>query len=280
MKNLFFFCVLTLLIQNTQAQHSIIPEPVNYQINGENFVLENQLIFNIVTTNKEAIKYVNQFKTFIENAGIKTLNEKSNEGNSLIINLNNNHDTELGEEGYTLNIKSHYITLSANQAAGIFNGLQTLKQMLPANFENPTHYKSGPVNITGCEIKDYPRFGWRGLMLDVSRHFFTVDEVKAYIDKMSHYKFNVFHWHLTDDNGWRIEIKSLPKLTEIGAWRVERHGKFGAFRKEPQEGEKTTYGGYYTQKEIKDVIKYAADRNITIVPEIDIPGHSMAALAA
>jgi len=117
-------------------------------------------------------------------------------------------------------------------------------------------------------------------MLDVSRHFFTVDEVKAYLDQMAEFKFNVFHWHLTDDEGWRIEIKTFPKLTEVGAWRVERHGRFGSGRAAPKKSEKTSYGGFYTQEEIKDVIAYAAARNITIVPEIDVPGHSMALLAA
>ena len=117
-------------------------------------------------------------------------------------------------------------------------------------------------------------------MLDVSRHFFTVDEVKDYIEKMSQYKLNVFHWHLTDDQGWRIEIKSLPKLTQVGAWRVKRYGRFGSSRAYPKKDEKASYGGYYTQEQIKEIVKFATDRNITIVPEIDVPGHSMAALAA
>jgi len=165
--------------------------------------------------------------------------------------------------------------LKANKEAGVFNGLQTLKQLFLVSKNT-----SEKIEIQLCKIIDYPRFKWRGLMLDVSRHFFTVDEVKSYIDKMSEYKFNVFHWHLTDDQGWRIEIKSLPKLTEIGAWRVERYGRFGKERPFPKKGEKATYGGFYTQEQIKEIVKYAGERNITIVPEIDMPGHSMAALAA
>ena len=116
-------------------------------------------------------------------------------------------------------------------------------------------------------------------MLDVSRNFFTKEDVKRYIDQISRLKYNTFHWHLTDDNGWRIEIKSLPKLTEVGAWRVPRYGQFGQ-RAEPKPGEAATVGGFYTQEDIKEIIKYAQDRNITIVPEIDVPGHSMAAIAA
>ena len=134
--------------------------------------------------------------------------------------------------------------------------------------------------LDGLKITDYPRFGWRGLTLDVSRHFFTVEEVKSYIDQMSKYKFNVFHWHLTDDEGWRVEIKAFPRLTEVGAWRVERHGRFGSQRPYPKKNEKATYGGFYTQEEIKEVIAYASERNVTIIPEIDVPGHSMALLAA
>ena len=116
-------------------------------------------------------------------------------------------------------------------------------------------------------------------MLDVSRNFFTKEEVKRYIDEMARFKFNTFHWHLTDDNGWRIEIKSLPKLTEVGAWRVPRHGHFGD-RPDPRPGEAATDGGFYTQEDIREIIQYAQERNITIVPEIDVPGHSMAAIAA
>ncbi len=179
----------------------------------------------------------------------------------------------MANEGYSLEVTEDNIILSANKSAGIFNGIQTLKQLFPVE-------KKDTIAITGCSIKDYPRFKWRGLMLDVSRHFFTVDEVKAYINQMSAYKLNVLHWHLTDDQGWRIEIKALPKLTEVGAWRVERHGRFGKSRTAPKPNEKATYGGFYTQEQIKDIVRYAQDRNITIVPEIDIPGHSMAALAA
>jgi len=134
-------------------------------------------------------------------------------------------------------------------------------------------------NIPCVKITDYPRFGWRGVMLDVSRNFFTKDEVKRCIDQISRYKYNTFHWHLTDDEGWRIEIKSLPRLTSVGAWRVPRIGYFSE-RAAPMPGEKATQGGFYTQEDIREVVRYAQERNVTIVPEIDIPGHSMAAIAA
>jgi hexosaminidase len=156
--------------------------------------------------------------------------------------------------------------------------MQTLLQLLPKEIVSKT-----PVTMTWSvpiiKITDYPRFGWRGIMLDVSRNFFTKEEVKLYIDQIAEYKYNTFHWHLTDDNGWRIEIKSLPRLTEVGAWRVARYGQFGK-RAAPKKGEPAKTGGYYTQAEIKEIIQYAQDRNVTIVPEIDVPGHSMAAIAA
>ena len=235
---------------------------------------------SVQTGDEKVAVFVDQFQTFLANNGVNISAPKTNISTKLnkaiVIKLNQEAKPELGEEGYELTIGENAINLTANQASGIFNGLQTLRQLTPLNME--TTEKS--IEIKGCKITDYPRFKWRGLMLDVSRHFFTVDEVKAYIDKMAQYKFNVFHWHLTDDEGWRIEIKSLPKLTEVGAWRVERHGRFGENRPYPKEGEEATYGGFYTQEQIKDVVRYAADRNITIVPEIDVPGHSMAALAA
>jgi len=133
--------------------------------------------------------------------------------------------------------------------------------------------------IPSVKITDYPRFGWRGIMLDVSRNFFTKEEVKQYIDQIARYKFNTLHWHLTDDNGWRIEIKSLPKLTEVGAWRVPRFGQFGG-RTAPKPGEAATVGGFYTQADIREIIQYAENRNITILPEVDVPGHSMSAIAS
>ncbi|HNU15967.1 MAG TPA: family 20 glycosylhydrolase, partial [Chitinophagaceae bacterium] len=144
---------------------------------------------------------------------------------------------------------------------------------------NEIHKKPNEWVLPIVTIEDHPRFGWRGLMLDVSRHFFTVAEVKDYIDQMVKYKFNLLHLHLTDDQGWRIQIKSLPKLTEVGAWRVERTGTFGTLSK-PNPGEPATYGGFYTHEDIKEIVKYAGDRFVNILPEIDVPGHSLAAIAS
>ena len=161
----------------------------------------------------------------------------------------------------------------------MFYGVQTLLQMLPPNLMNSSEQNYSLCEIRCAEIEDFPRFQWRGLLLDVSRHFFTVDEVKKLIDQMVTYKFNVLQLHLTDDQGWRIEIKSLPELTNVGAWRVPRTGLWWD-REKPGEGEKATYGGFYTQEQIKDLIRYASERYVNILPEIEAPGHSLAAIAS
>ncbi len=274
-KHILFLAFTISAYGSSFAQNSIIPIPVEVKNTQQHFELKSTLTYKVNSKDKELLEYVNNFKTILSKAGIV----EGNSENSLQIDLTQNTKNELGKEGYILEIKPQLIKIEANEPAGVFNAFQTIRQLLPAGFEQEGGKKL-PVTIAGMTIKDYPRFEWRGLMLDVSRHFFTVEEVKQYLDKMSQYKFNVFHWHLTDDEGWRIEIKSLPKLTEVGAWRVPRHGKFGEDRLPPAPGEKPTEGGFYTQEQIKEVIQYAAERNITIVPEIDFPGHSMAALAA
>ena len=170
------------------------------------------------------------------------------------------------------------MVITANKPAGLFYGVQSLLQLLPKEVESKALAKV-KWTVPGVKITDYPRFVWRGMMLDVSRNFFTKEEVKKYIDQISRFKYNTLHLHLTDDNGWRIEIKSLPKLTEVGAWRVHRAGHFGD-REKPKPGEAATDGGFYTQADMKEIIKYAQDHFVTIIPEIDVPGHSMAAVAS
>jgi hexosaminidase len=260
-----------------KAQHSLIPTPVTYESTSVLFTLNSEVELHILTNNLEVNQHSVLFQNFLKKEGYDISIRQNKANNSINVIINKDPLPKIGNEGYIIEVNEFNINLSANKAQGIFNGLQTLKQIITIDSQK-TDNKS--IKIKGCKIIDYPRFGWRGLMLDVSRHFFNVEEVKAYIDKMAEYKFNVFHWHLTDDEGWRIEIKSLPKLTDIGAWRVERYGRFGETRSFPKPGEKASYGGFYTQEQIREIVKYAAHRNITVVPEIDIPGHSMAALAA
>ena len=285
MKRFFTSTIFLLLlsIQLVNAQYSIIPEPVQVQSSEGKLVIDNGFSVELSSQNDALDTQLNNFASDLKAAGLQlTRLEEGGAATStrLVISLLEERNEEIGDEGYELLVDSTGISLSANTTAGTFNGLQTLRQILPQTRVKDSEGNYDPIALTGLKISDYPRFGWRGLMLDVSRHFFTVEEVKAYIDLMSKYKFNVFHWHLTDDEGWRIEIKTFPRLTEVGAWRVQRAGKFGSGRTYPKKGEKATYGGFYTQEQVKDVISYAQERNITIVPEIDVPGHSMALLAA
>jgi len=170
-------------------------------------------------------------------------------------------------EGYRLTIADGRTTITARTPHGLFNGATTLIQLARQN--------AGAWEFPALEITDRPRFRWRGLMLDCGRHFFTVDEVKRFIDLMAFHKFNRFHWHLTEDQGWRIEVKAKPKLTSIGAWRAE-----SPVMGDNKQGDGQPYGGFYTHDDIRTVVAYAAQRFVTVVPEIEMPGHSMAAVAA
>jgi hexosaminidase len=280
MKIKIYFFLIALILQSTYAQHSLIPEPVRFESIDQQFVLNNEVSLVLEYNNEQVRIYVNNFKLFLEKNDLNLNTDYKKSNKNIIISKISNINSELGKEGYFLEVNENTINLSANDPSGIFNGLQTLEQLIRSSQLAEPNTNNGNLIIKGCNIKDYPRFAWRGLMLDVSRHFFSIDDVKSYIEKMAQYKFNVFHWHLTDDEGWRIEIKAFPKLTEVGAWRVERTGRFGEHRPSPKANEKSSYGGFYTQEQIKEVVKFAADRNITIVPEIDVPGHSMALLAA
>ena len=218
--------------------------------------------------------------SFEKAAGFKLkVNAGSVAANSIQLSLLKSEDTVLGNEGYRLVSSTTGIKITANKPAGLFYGIQTLLQLLPNEIESKKIIKGITWSVPTVSIMDKPRFGWRGLMFDVARHFFTIEEVKEFIDDMVRYKFNMLHLHLTDDQGWRIEIKSLPKLTEVGAWNVKKTGQFNYFS-QPADDEPRNYGGFYTQEDIKDLIKYAKERFVDIMPEIDVPGHSLAALAA
>jgi hexosaminidase len=188
-------------------------------------------------------------------------------------------NTNLGPEGYELVVAPDGIVIRSPSQAGLFYGVQTLLQLLPPEIFATNLVTHIAWQIPCVRIQDWPRFQWRGFMLDVSRHFFNKSEVETFLDAMALHKMNVFHWHLTDDHGWRIEIKKYPKLTQVGAWRSG--GGFGFDPKTTTAyGPDGRYGGFYTQDDIREVVKYAAALHITIVPEIEMPGHSTAALAA
>ena len=183
---------------------------------------------------------------------------------------------EAGAESYRLRVDSAEIVLSAGTSTGIFYGVQTLRQLLPVAFEAGTGSEGG-WSIPAVRIEDSPRFPYRGMHLDVGRHVFPVEFIKKYLDLLALYKLNTFHWHLTEDQGWRIEIKKYPRLTEVGAYRKETILEKNF---DPYVGDGIRYGGFYSQDEVRDVVAHAAERHITVIPEIEMPGHSLAALAA
>jgi hexosaminidase len=186
----------------------------------------------------------------------------------------------LGDEGYRLTASAEEVTIRAPKSAGILRGSQTLRQLLPPEIFRRAAVADASWAIPAVEIEDRPRFGWRGSHLDVGRHFMPKEFVLKHIDLLALHKFNVFHWHLTEDQGWRIEIKKYPKLTEVGAWRKDTMTPPRTMDPALRKFTGKPHGGFYTQDDVREVVRYAADRGITVLPEIEMPGHAMAAIAA
>jgi hexosaminidase len=278
MKTRILFLLLFFLTNVYGQDFSIIliPQPVEIQLSDGIYLLTKNSTIGF--DSQESRKIAEMFALKLNVPTGFSIKVQQNAAAAIQFNLNKVPVAQIGKEGYTLVSSAKGVVITANEPAGLFYGMQTLLQILPKEIESKTAINMN-WTIPTVKITDYPRFGWRGIMLDVSRNFFSKEDVKLYIDQIARYKYNTFHWHLTDDNGWRIEIKSLPKLTEVGAWRVPRFGEFGQ-RAEPKPGEASTVGGFYSQADIKEIVQYAKDRNVTIVPEIDVPGHSMAAIAA
>lgn len=271
------------MIVSAKEKINIIPRPVSVTEKDGSFTLNNKTeVF--VAGDKELFNTIQFFTKKIQSAtgiDLKTKNvvPKTLPASSIVVQIAKTYDKTLQEEGYSLKISPLKIEITANKPQGIFYGMQSLLQLMPADVESIELKSLSQVPVPCVDITDYPRFGWRGMMLDVSRHFFTKEEVKQYIDEMVKYKYNTLHLHLTDDNGWRVEIKSIPELTQKGSMRVPRYGRWGKFQS-PQPDEKPTYGGFYTQDAIRELIHYAADRYVTILPEVDIPAHSLAMISA
>ena len=256
---------------------SIIPEPVSVKPSNGTFKLPANITLD-APSGKEADQTISFLtERLTKPTGYKITRNSSNP--TIKLALNSSADATLGKEGYKLSVTPTNIVITANQPAGLYYGAQSLVQLFPAEIEGSSKTDNVNWEAPAVEVMDYPRFGWRGLMFDVSRHFFTKNEVFHFIDDMARYKYNLLHLHLTDDEGWRIEIKSLPKLTSVGAWNVKKVGYFGDMIP-PAANEPRDYGGFYTQEDIKEIVKYASDRFVNILPEIDVPGHSLAAIAA
>jgi hexosaminidase len=276
MKRVFHLCLLTAATglwscsgsQQTSAPKgrvSIIPMPASISEKADSFLLDKQTV--IVANNESDKKTAALFNTWLkELTGYELEIKDQGEKNAILLHTGN--DTT-NAEGYTLNVDHNNVTINGNSGSGTFYGVQTLIQLLPLE-------KARALYVPGVSITDAPRFAYRGLHLDVSRHFFSVEFVKKYIDLLAMHKMNTFHWHLTDDQGWRIEIKKYPRLQEIASKRKETMA--GRYDDNKYDGK--PYGGYYTQEQVKEVVQYAADHFVTVIPEIEMPGHALAALAA
>lgn len=272
-----FFCAWS---QDSSGLPALIPEPVSQQMNAGHFVLPSSILVE-APADPGLSQTVLDLKTHLSvpTGFAVTISAKANPDATVRLVLNKTPDNTLGTEGYTLSVTPKNVLIRANQPAGLFYGIQTLYQLLPKEIESRQLVKKESWAAPCATITDYPRFGWRGLMFDVARHFFTKQEVKGFIDEMVRYKFNLLHLHLTDDEGWRIQIKTLPKLTEVGAWSVRRVGTFGSFDA-PAADEPKDYGGFYTADDIRELVQYAKERFVNILPEVDVPGHSLAAIAS
>ncbi len=273
-KAFILFVIMTLSLGIFAQTANIIPQPVSvFKKEGVFKITEQtQILFRV--SNDQEKDFESLAADILKEATNKNLKftslDTSKEGN-ILIQLNNPLDTKIGNEGYTLSIKSDRVFLNANTTAGLFYGMQSIWQLLTAN---------DGTTLPCMDIIDYPRFGWRGLHLDVSRHFMPVEFIYKYIDYIAMHKMNVFHWHLVDDQGWRIEIKKYPKLTEVGAWRADREDRDWVSRREPVKESEPKYGGFYSQEDVKAIVAYATKKHVTVIPEIEMPAHVMSALAA
>ena len=276
---LSFFVSQIVCAQQKPALPAIIPQPVSMQRNAGEFKITRKTVIAVQDEEDlKAARFLNAY--LLQTYGYK-LDIDRKEAEDYIRLITRKFIQAPDKDAYTLNVAKEGILIEGDTYAGTFHGVQTLIQLLSAyNVSNLTNADAGisvsSIIIPAVRIQDYPRFAYRGMHLDVARHFFDIQYIKRYIDYLALHKFNYFHWHLTDDQGWRIEIKNYPKLTEFGGWRNGTIlGRYPGTGNDNQR-----YGGYYTQEEIKAVVQYAADRHISVIPEIEMPGHASAAIAA
>ena len=275
-----FLVPLVLLLTNScerpkvVADYNVIPLPQEITLSDKEsgFKLNGRTEIYYQAEDKDLERVAGFLSQYLEKAlgwelKVKAEDRAEDRANAIVLRVDTSMTTA---ESYKIVVSAKGATITGADVEGVFYGVQTLRKSVPAEME-----RGKILEFPSGEVNDYPRFGYRGMHLDVSRHFFTVDEVKTYIDILALHNINIFHWHLTDDQGWRIEIKKYPKLTEIGSQRAQT-----VIKKNSGEYDGKPYGGYYTQEEIREVIAYAQDRFINVIPEIDLPGHMLAALAA
>lgn len=289
MKKLLFALLCLCAFTGTAQEISLIPQPAEMKVNEGKFLFEGKVVICYPKIKRSGIDAVvdNFVREIKKTTGVKLVKDRLKDG--LFLGWDVQEAAKKGDahivlyfdeyilkEGYRLSVTPKRINIAASTPEGFFYAFQTLKQLMPRNVmagvpdENVKEW-----SVPAVFIEDEPRFGWRGFMLDEGRHFYGKEEIKKILDVMAAYKMNRFHWHLTEDQGWRIEIKKYPKLTEVGAWRDSKVLGWGDVKPDGQR-----YGGYYTRKDIKEIVEYARDRFIEIVPEVDIPGHSQAAVAS
>jgi len=257
-------------VENTEEDYPIIPKPLDLQIQKGRFLVDENTYVSAPEELKNEANYLVQMLSTATGDTVPLKQDQSGE-RGIFLKL---VDSIQNEEGYMLNVSYESIEILGATPAGIFYGLQSLRQLIPAETETDP---VGELTIPAVKIVDEPRYIYRGMHLDVARHMFPVDFIKTYIDLLALHKMNRFHWHLTDDQGWRIEIKKYPRLAEVGSIRKETMvGK----NFDPYLGDGKEYGGFYTQVEVKEIVAYAQKKHITIIPEIEMPGHARAALAA
>ncbi len=275
LRNLLLTILATFIVcaENTKKEQtiSVIPKPLSLKMDGGTFLMTTSTNVSYGGGSKELQAIAEQLAAKLSAAtgmAISATSQKGGKSAGDAIALKLVDDAKLGPEGYRLNVTTKGIQIEASAAAGVFYGVQTLYQLMPAEVERAYTGSTVVWSVPCVRIEDKPRFSWRGMHLDVGRHFFSKDSVKRYIDMIASYKMNTFHWHLTEDQGWRIEIKKYPRLTTVGSWRRE------------SMMDCTPHGGFYSQDDVREIVAYAKDRFITVVPEIEMPGHSLAALAA
>lgn len=264
----FFFLCAASAAYAQEAVLPVIPAPVEMRLQKGYFIIDSKTVLNSDISIKSAnLVFFNQYLKGL--SGFTLRQGKKLKQN--VIRLSLDPAVVPQQEGYQLHIDQQEVRIRGHDAAGVFYGLQTLVQLLKKG-------EDGRVQLPACMVNDYPRFGYRGMHLDVGRHLFPVNALKKWIDLLALYKVNTFHWHLTDDQGWRIEIKKYPALQKVSSMRAQTI--IGHKRTSPHQFDGKAYGGYYSQQEVKDIVSYATERHITVIPEIEMPGHAQAALAA
>lgn len=283
----FFFTLIICLVLTAKSgwgqsgeRYPIIPKPLSLVEKKGEFIFNRETKVLIKSNDEQVRKAVSFLVDLMEpSVGFKMGTTQNQSKNVLVFSLD---PSIKNDEGYYLSISDKVITFKGKTAAGVFRAIQTLRQLMPPQVEQKQQVASVKWSVPCAVIEDEPRFEYRGAHLDVCRHFFPPEFIKRYIDLLALFKYNTFHWHLTEDQGWRIEIKKYPKLSTLGQWRKEtcvgRHTSRTPVMERVYDN--TPYQGFYTQEEIKEVVKYAQDRFINIIPEIEMPGHALAALAA